>query len=870
MWDLLPFNISIPIGGSFDGTIPGWGSGKFVSASTGLVKNKTNTTYYALPSFKGPFFYDGFEVHLSASSLEDVTDQVDSDGHLSLTFDAAAEGVEYQLFAYYETHSNYLEQASPEHLNTTVTQSPVDSFVQNGSRAVDHFSAAGARLIANFWEHYLLDDESLQLIKEVGNYAWEDSMEIGAGALVWWTPDLLDTFRASRGYSLNKYLPLIYTNNTESNGPLASPNHYYTDEDDLGQSHVNDYWQVLTESNKIYLDTLRNWSMSTLESQFSAQVGYNLPMDMLANVPAVNGPECESLGFNHLIDAYRQFSGPANLAGKRIISSELGAIRGESYTQTMPELIWDVKRSIAGSVNNFVYHGFPYTGSYANTTWPGYTTFAYWYSAMHGPRQPSWDHYQDFMNWTARVQYVAQSGVPKIDLAFWLKRDHYYEVEQQYWPKDLEDAGYSYEYLSPDNFDLPEAYVTNGTLAPERQAFKALIVRANETLTVSGVQRLVDFANEGLPIVFSGGVPGNLTGYNATGTRFVRAALAEMNELENFHVVPFENLAVSLRSLDILPRTRACAPRTWHTYWREDTASSKTYVYVYNDAWDCGFGEGSSTGSVTFATTGVPYEYDAWTGDIKPILAYQQNASSTTIALSLAGNQSAIIGFHHAESAAPRALSFPEAVHSAASTDSSIEVTAGDAAEDVLLSNCTPVALPRPAAAMQLETWTLTVESWSPPADLGADQTKPALSNSTYNITALQPWIEISDSLRNVSGRGFYLSSFEWPPASGPADGAVLRLGAIYNTARAYINGHQLPPLDPTDAKVDLRKYLTDGKNEVEIVVSTPLGNALRKIWSDVKSSGTIALGPVPDEEGYGLLSNVSIVPYRITTIATA
>ena len=86
-------------------------------------------------------------------------------------------------------------------------------------------------------------------------------------------------------------------------------------------------------------------------------------MDMLANIPAVNGPETESLGFNHVIDAYRQFAGPANLAGKRVISSELGAQRNEPYSQTMPELIWDVKRSIVGSINNFVSrpHSFSYS-----------------------------------------------------------------------------------------------------------------------------------------------------------------------------------------------------------------------------------------------------------------------------------------------------------------------------------------------------------------------------------------------------------------------------------------------------------------------------------------------------------------------------
>ena len=169
-------------------------------------------------------------------------------------------------------------------------------------------------------------------------------------------------------------MPLIYYPNAQSDAPLASPHWYLTDESDAGQAHVDDYRQTvstkhrpqtyfvrqlisplqLTELNKVYLETLTNWTKESLDSQYSAQVVYNLPMDMLANVPAVNAPECESLGFNHVIDAYRQFAGPANLAGKRVVSSELGAQRNEAYSQTLPELIWDVKRSIVGSVNNFV------------------------------------------------------------------------------------------------------------------------------------------------------------------------------------------------------------------------------------------------------------------------------------------------------------------------------------------------------------------------------------------------------------------------------------------------------------------------------------------------------------------------------------
>lgn len=867
MWDLIPFNVSVPVGGTFDDIIPGWGAGRFVSASTGLVMSTEFANYSASPGWRGPIYYNGSSNILSTASLEDVTDQVASDGHLKLTFPASTDGVEYQVFAYYEAQSSYLEQQSPLALNTTVSQSPVESFVQNGSWVVDHFSAKGAKLITNFWETHLLSAETKQLFKDVGNYAWEDSMEIGAGVLVWYTPGLLDAFSKSRGYDLRKYLPLIYSYNTEHNGPLASPDHYYTDEGDAGESHVSDYRQTLTELNRVYLEALRDWSASTLDSQFSAQVVYNLPMDMLSNIDAVNAPECESLGFNHIIDAYRQFSGPANLAGKRIISSELGAQREEVYEQTLPELIWDTKRSIAGSINQFVYHGYPYTGSYPNTTWPGFSTFSYRFSAMHGPRQPSWEYYDDFMNWTARVQYIAQSGVPKRDLAFYLKKEEFYEPDSQYLPDDLQETGFTYEYLSPDNFARREAVVVNGTLAPERQAFKALVLRANDTLTVPGVQYLVEYAYAGLPIIFSGGIPQDLTYFNSSGTDFVRTALADIVTLGNVHVVPYENLAASLQGLGITPRTTVASDRTWYTYWREDQNTSTTYVYVYNDAWDSEFGEGSSTGSITFEETGTPSYYNAWTGEVEPILAYQQSQTSTTISLSLAGNQSTVIGFDHSQQASKHAVAFPEEVFGASSDAGSITVKAGNATQPVLLANGTTVKLPVPAAPLTLANWSLVVEAWNPPVNLEADQTKAALSNSTYNITSLEPWNAISDSLRNTSGRGFYTSTFTWPPVNGTADGAMLELGPIINTARAWVNGNQLPPLDPTNARADIRDYLQQGSNKVEIVVSTTLSNVLRTMWKDIRSSGTLWLGPEPKEQEYGLVGNVTVVPYRTSRL---
>lgn len=261
MWDLIPFNVSIPLGGSYDDVLPGWGTGELVSASTALILDSTPVQLTAAPAFISQN-YSGTRFTLASSSLAEVTDQVSEDGRIHIDFPSVANGTEYQLFAYYQNHTVGFEQQSPLYLNTTVPQSPVTSFLQNGSRFNSHFDVEGAKLVIDFWEKYLLDyNNTRELIREVGNYGWEDSMEFGNSILVWWTPALVDAFEKARGYSIKKYLPLIYYPNAQSDAPLASPHWYQTDQDDKGQAHVDDYRQTVS-SEKDHGDWVNHSSLA--------------------------------------------------------------------------------------------------------------------------------------------------------------------------------------------------------------------------------------------------------------------------------------------------------------------------------------------------------------------------------------------------------------------------------------------------------------------------------------------------------------------------------------------------------------------------------------------------------------------------------
>jgi hypothetical protein len=115
----------------------------------------------------------------------------------------------------------------------------------------------------------------------------------------------------------------------------------------------------------------------------------------------------------------RQFTGPALLAGRSVISTEVGAVPGASYMQTVPELLDLFKESFAAGVSMMVIHGFAYTGEYTLTNWPGYDAFLYSFTEMWNNKVPSWNQMKDAMDFAARNSLILQSGKPQTDLAFY-------------------------------------------------------------------------------------------------------------------------------------------------------------------------------------------------------------------------------------------------------------------------------------------------------------------------------------------------------------------------------------------------------------------------------------------------------------------
>jgi hypothetical protein len=225
---------------------------------------------------------------ISAENLTEITNTVKSDGSIMVDFPSNAAGVKLIVYASYYTLSG--ARACPG-------QAP-QSFIQNGSFAVDHFSKRGAKVTTDFLEQYLLVDGIRELFQQNGNYSksimitsflvgreanikislvWEDSVEIPSS--LYWTPAFAATFKQMHGYDIGKYTMLLSYNNGLQFDTIY-PTRFVSSTPTLDYGIIADYRATLSYLLTTYYDHLVQWSNDYLGLPFSGQVGYNMPVDM--------------------------------------------------------------------------------------------------------------------------------------------------------------------------------------------------------------------------------------------------------------------------------------------------------------------------------------------------------------------------------------------------------------------------------------------------------------------------------------------------------------------------------------------------------------------------------------------------------------
>ncbi|KAM5353547.1 hypothetical protein ACJ41O_000197 [Fusarium nematophilum] len=796
-------------------------------------------------------------VVLDESTLVDLSKSVVNG---KLTWKAPSGHNNYTIFALYQRYTNQRScngVANP------------DGPIANGSWITDHFSADGAKLVTQFWEENLLDDDVKRLLQSAGQHTWEDSMEMQAS--LWWTPDFIKRFKKSRGYDPVKYLPLMFHQSNAFTRYLPPYNTTYalSSADSSQDLYLQDYRKTLNEGYLEYLEAFNAWAASFGMSH-SCQVAYNLPLDMSGDVPAVEVPELESLGFTTIDDSL-QFVGAAHLSGRNVISTEIGAVQTGAYSQSVPSLVNLFRDAFAGGVNSMMVHGMQYGGEYM-ATWPGYTPFQYVYGELWSPRQPAWKHMNQIMAYTARNQVVLQAGTAKRDVAFYLYKQPW-GSGVFYDGADLRAKGFTHEYLGPTNLASQEATVSGKILAPKGPAYKALVFWNQTYISPEASENVLNFAKQGLPIFFHGGLPKTTIG--TAGQKNVTQNMAALLKFSNVKAVKDEkSLVASLQALGVKPRVSVeseTSSEKLYSVWR--SSGDTQLVYLYNKG-------PAASYSLTFDVTEnkVPFKLNAWTGEQHPLLAYNRSKAGITTSVTLKETQTAVFGFKaqkesvyivsHSTNIEKLQLERKGQIVALVNDGKSATLTRSDGKKVQTPSLPGEKSLPK----FNVGPWDLTIESWVPSSDT-SDSHSVIEELRLGPQNTLVPWSKIP-AAQNASGIGIYTASFVLPQSTylkSDQIATLINLGPVLNTLRAWVNGKELPAVDISEAEVDISKFVVKGKNTIKVEVSSTLFNAVKARVDWVKNMGGgpafPALYTASDWQAYGLTGPVYIRTMRKVSV---
>ncbi len=728
--------------------------------------------------------------------------------------------------------------------------------IHNRSYATDYFSEEGVQRIFDFWDDRILDDEMRALLRangELGTSIFEDSIEIhNDGPL--WTHDLLTEFADTNGYDPSRYAPVLA----------------------LGDSARFDDSQRATrivEDKNLALGELYEDEHASLISDWASEFGYTyraqayrLPgLDIAGAAAAVDIPEGDNSTSG---DGLRNIAAAVNLTGGDLVSMETTTFTAD-INSTWRTVAREVNRDLSHGVNRSIFHGSAFARSFNGfqSAWPGWNFVCCGNRSFssYNARQIWWDEVDTFSDYVARSQAVMQHGASQVDVAVLLGTEAGYSIQSGNSFQQLLDRGYSYNLLSEALLDEPSATVSNGVLAPDGPAYRALVVRQATRMSVGTAERLVDYAKAGLPVVLFDTDVERVYGTDKPGNNDVELA-AELDRLRALPNVRSAGSQAEVLSLldgwDVGPTVSHDVPGLEASH---RAAADGDYFYLYSATSQI------SDAQVTLGGRGTPYLLDAWTGEVEPIAEYSVGPAGVTIELDLEQRDAAIVALAP-DSAAGRThvtgTSGGEVRYGTGATLVHRADEPGDYQVSFSNGRDAQVSVPSVPADVSLDDgWELDLESWGPDAQQNAvDPTASAKTTIEFENVELGPWSDLPAdagqldelgvvSMNEVSGIGTYRGVVDLPSEWSREVGALLRLDHGDDmVVDVTVNGRTIDDVDQFTNVVDLGTVLSAGANEIEITVASTLA---RRMVAERGGSSA---------QSYGLAS-VLVDPYVLSPL---
>lgn len=831
--------------------------------------------------------------------VEEETSYLDMDSIIEITNEASqtdkgcqvsftAEDGDYVIFTYWQRGT---AQVCTPSVNTNY--------------AINYFAQDGFNAFKEYWDANILTDEMKKLIEDNGNVQmFMDSLELAnAGGFVYWTTQFREEFKNRKGYDIVPYIMLLM-------GGRRGPASYALDgEEILNEKYINDFADVITQ---LYIDYLMQPMADYMHEngiELRAQIAYGQMLEASLPIQTLDYVESESLNGNDQPEVYRFQAGAQHLYDINKFSSETGAT-WVNYAWTLPHILENpIYTEYLGGVNRVIYHGISSIWGPEETQWPGYEGMYKDISERMDARQPYYEDLKSMNTHLARIQQALRYGQPQIDVglltleynmntAYGQPISHLLEHQGYYWPDvNMQDAGYTYEYFNPQILIQEDIKAQNGEVDPDGVSYQALIVW-QDFLPADVAEKLIEYARAGVKIIVLDG-SAQYTPWNDGLDEQLQASMEELKASENVVTIETEaDAAKALEELGVMPRTAFEEPnQELLTVFRSDENAAYMFVNNYTQPTEITAEENENlaegepymrhydestavSADTTISVQGsyVPYLIDTWNGEVSRVADYTLKDGRTVIPVSLDSGDTALYAFEPitqdknitiVSTTADETVTVDGQPAVRAFESGSYETTLSDG---TIVTNDLNVSEP---LTLTDATWHLKVEDWKPGEQITRTEEREGYTTTeyTYNtvkdqidvdMQGLKTWNNIEEIGLDVSGVGYYTTTFTLPEGFTSENGAYLDLGDLESSAVVTINGQETTDINMDRPRVDVSELLVDGENTIEIRIATTLTN--RVLSLGLQKTGVANLGMefpryINAYYEYGLTS-VDLIPY--------
>jgi hypothetical protein len=362
---------------------------------------------------------------------------------------------------------------------------------------IDHFSAKALKdYLSHFDRAYTgYDVNSLRAY-------FNDSYEVDdASGESDWTGDFFEQFEKHRGYDLRNCLPLLFgEDSAEKNSRVLC-----------------DYRETISDLllERFTIPWLK-WAQS--KGATTRNQAHGSPANILDLYAASGIPETEGSD----ILKFKFASSAAHVTGKRLASSESATWLDEHFSATLAEVKEALDKFFLGGINHVCYHGT--TFSPAGEAWPGWLFYA---SVHFGPTNSFWKDFPTLNRYVARCQSFLQSGRPDNDVLLyfpiydrWSERgrsllQHFsggaIGTNARNDGQAMLDAGYTFDFVS--DRQISNLKFAGNSIQTGNVFYETIVLPECRFIPLKTFEKLVELAQDGATIVVHNSLPTDVPGW---------------------------------------------------------------------------------------------------------------------------------------------------------------------------------------------------------------------------------------------------------------------------------------------------------------------------------------------------------------------